>query len=200
MCSGGACWMGGAVRGLLETEGLRVCKSACCSPDSLLPPPLCRRSNRRCPAAGDNLMYPTPYHELSGWNIHSLACGSTTFACAATYGAEKSTITWGHTNGYRWGGAGGCQGAGTAAGAPQCSCSRAGDGAANAMLLITSYDLSGACHPLTQLHTPAPFRLSASSATAPPARRAPPTRTSAWRWRAPRRCRWPWALATPSSS
>lgn len=45
-------------------------------------------------------MYPTPYHELSGWNIHSLCCGSSTFACAATYGNERSTITWGHTNGY----------------------------------------------------------------------------------------------------
>ena len=45
-------------------------------------------------------MYPTPYHDLSGWNIKSMTCGSTTFACAATYGAEKSTITWGHSNGY----------------------------------------------------------------------------------------------------
>ena len=48
-------------------------------------------------------MYPTPYHDLSGWDIKSMTCGSTTFACAATYGAEKSTITWGHSNGYRWG-------------------------------------------------------------------------------------------------
>ena len=54
-----------------------------------------------CLPAGDNLMYPTPYHDLSGWNIKSMTCGSTTFACAATYGAEKSTITWGHSNGYR---------------------------------------------------------------------------------------------------
>lgn len=44
--------------------------------------------------SGDNLMYPTPYLELAGWDIRSLACGSTTFAVAATYGAEKSTITW----------------------------------------------------------------------------------------------------------
>lgn len=50
--------------------------------------------------SGDNLMYPTPYHELSGWNIHSMACGSSTFACAATYQQERSAITWGHTNGY----------------------------------------------------------------------------------------------------
>ncbi|KAL6766701.1 hypothetical protein ACKKBG_A37020 [Auxenochlorella protothecoides x Auxenochlorella symbiontica] len=50
--------------------------------------------------SGDNLMYPTPYLELAGWDIRSLACGSTTFAVAATYGAEKSTITWGHSNGY----------------------------------------------------------------------------------------------------
>ncbi len=47
-------------------------------------------------------MYPTPYHELSGWNIKSFSCGSSTFGCAATYGSEKSTITWGHSNGYRW--------------------------------------------------------------------------------------------------
>ena len=59
-----------------------------------------------CLPAGDNLMYPTPYHDLSGWNIKSMTCGSTTFACAATYGAEKSTITWGHSNGYRWVGVG----------------------------------------------------------------------------------------------
>ncbi|KAI7839928.1 hypothetical protein COHA_006322 [Chlorella ohadii] len=50
--------------------------------------------------SGDNLMYPTPYHELSGWNIKSFSCGSSTFGCAATYGSEKSTITWGHSNGY----------------------------------------------------------------------------------------------------
>lgn len=51
-------------------------------------------------------MYPIPYHELSGWNIKSLSCGSSTFACAATYANEKSTITWGHSNGYRWAGGG----------------------------------------------------------------------------------------------
>jgi len=55
-------------------------------------------------------MYPIPYHELSGWNIRSLTCGSSTFACAATYGNEKSTITWGHSNGYRWVRQGGCVG------------------------------------------------------------------------------------------
>lgn len=46
-------------------------------------------------------MYPIPYEGLSGWNIKSLTCGSSTFGAAATYGAEKSTITWGHTNGYK---------------------------------------------------------------------------------------------------
>lgn len=48
-------------------------------------------------------MYPIPYHELSGWNIHSMTCGSSTFACAASAGNERSTITWGHSNGYRCG-------------------------------------------------------------------------------------------------
>ena len=46
-------------------------------------------------------MYPTPYLELAGWDIHSLTCGSSTFACAATAGGERSTITWGHSNGYK---------------------------------------------------------------------------------------------------
>lgn len=50
--------------------------------------------------SGDNLMYPIPYHELSGWTIHSMTCGSSTFACAASAGNERSTITWGHSNGY----------------------------------------------------------------------------------------------------
>eukprot|EP00887_Chlorella_sp_A99_P000240 scaffold13.g240.t1 len=50
--------------------------------------------------SGDNLMYPTPYHDLAGWNIHSLTCGFSTFAVAAKAGTERSTITWGHTNGY----------------------------------------------------------------------------------------------------
>ena len=69
----------------------------------MLPAPPHIRIHRPIPPApptGDNFMYPTPYHELSGWNIHSLCCGSSTFACAATYGNERSTITWGHTNGY----------------------------------------------------------------------------------------------------
>ena len=65
-----------------------------------------------CLPAGDNLMYPTPSHDLSGWNIRSMTCGSTTLACAATYGAEKSTITWGHSNGYRWVGRAGAGGRG----------------------------------------------------------------------------------------
>ena len=50
--------------------------------------------------SGDNMMYPTPMQDLAGWNIHSFACGATTFAAAATYGSEKSTITWGHSGGY----------------------------------------------------------------------------------------------------
>lgn len=50
--------------------------------------------------SGDNLMYPTVYLELAGWNLRSLSCGSTTFGCSATAGGEKSVITWGHTNGY----------------------------------------------------------------------------------------------------
>lgn len=44
--------------------------------------------------SGDNLMYPQPYLELAGWDIRSLACGSSTFAVAASYGSEESTITW----------------------------------------------------------------------------------------------------------
>jgi hypothetical protein len=43
---------------------------------------------------GDNLMYPTPMHDLSGWNIRSLSCGSTTFGIAASAGNEKSVISW----------------------------------------------------------------------------------------------------------
>ncbi|KAI3430646.1 hypothetical protein D9Q98_005239 [Chlorella vulgaris] len=50
--------------------------------------------------SGDNLMYPIPYEGLSGWDIRSMTCGSTTFGCAATYAKETSTITWGHSNGY----------------------------------------------------------------------------------------------------
>lgn len=50
--------------------------------------------------SGENMMYPVPMQELAGWNIHSLTCGATTFAAAATYGEEKSTITWGHSGGY----------------------------------------------------------------------------------------------------
>jgi alpha-tubulin suppressor-like RCC1 family protein len=50
--------------------------------------------------SGDNLMYPTPYYELSGWSLKSMACGSTTFAVAATAGGETSAITWGHSNGH----------------------------------------------------------------------------------------------------
>lgn len=50
--------------------------------------------------SGENLMYPTPYMELAGWTIRSLACGTSTFAVAAQAGAETSAITWGHTNGY----------------------------------------------------------------------------------------------------
>ena len=45
--------------------------------------------------SGDNLMYPTPYMELAGWNIESMSCGATTYGVAATYGSEKSAITWG---------------------------------------------------------------------------------------------------------
>lgn len=50
--------------------------------------------------SGENLMYPTPYLELAGWDLKSMACGSTTFGCAATSGGERSVITWGHSNGY----------------------------------------------------------------------------------------------------
>lgn len=50
--------------------------------------------------SGDNLMYPTPYMELAGWEIRSFSCGATTFGCAATFDGEKSTITWGATSGF----------------------------------------------------------------------------------------------------
>ena len=45
-------------------------------------------------ASGDNTMYPKPFQELSGWHIRSMACGNTTFAVAAQYQKEHSTITW----------------------------------------------------------------------------------------------------------
>ena len=50
--------------------------------------------------SGENLMYPNPYLDLAGWAIISLACGATTFGCAASAGGERSVITWGHSNGY----------------------------------------------------------------------------------------------------
>lgn len=50
--------------------------------------------------SGDNLMYPTPYMELAGWNIRSFSCGATTFGCSASAGNENSTITWGATGGF----------------------------------------------------------------------------------------------------
>ena len=50
--------------------------------------------------SGDNLMYPTPYMELAGWDIRSLSCGATTFGCAASADGENSTITWGATSGF----------------------------------------------------------------------------------------------------
>ncbi|XRB15830.1 RCC2-like protein [Pseudoscourfieldia marina] len=42
-------------------------------------------------ATGDNIMYPKPLMEISGWTMRSIACGAThTVACS-----EKSTIAWG---------------------------------------------------------------------------------------------------------
>lgn len=50
--------------------------------------------------SGDNWMYPTPYMDLAGWNIHSMSCGATTFGVAASSGDEVSVITWGQSAGY----------------------------------------------------------------------------------------------------
>jgi alpha-tubulin suppressor-like RCC1 family protein len=47
-------------------------------------------------ASGDNLMYPTPYMDLAGWKIRSMACGGATFAVAS----EASAITWGQAVGH----------------------------------------------------------------------------------------------------
>lgn len=45
-------------------------------------------------AAGDSTMYPKPYMDLSGWNIRNMACGNTTFACAAHAEGDQSVVTW----------------------------------------------------------------------------------------------------------
>ncbi|KAK9816923.1 hypothetical protein WJX72_007117 [[Myrmecia] bisecta] len=45
--------------------------------------------------SGDNTMYPKPYMDLAGWQIRHMACGAYTFAVAAHYMSEQSTITWG---------------------------------------------------------------------------------------------------------
>lgn len=34
------------------------------------------------------------YMELSGWKIRHMACGNTTFACAAHSGGDQSVVTW----------------------------------------------------------------------------------------------------------
>lgn len=51
-------------------------------------------------ASGDTQMYPTPFYDLAGWNLASMACGATTFGVAAAAGGEKSVITWGQSGGY----------------------------------------------------------------------------------------------------
>jgi hypothetical protein len=81
-----------------------ICPAECpASPlcNCCVPLPFLIRPHFCAARPGDNLMYPIPYEGLSGWTIKSLTCGSSTFACAAQYGNEKSTITWGHSNGYR---------------------------------------------------------------------------------------------------
>lgn len=45
-------------------------------------------------AAGDSTMYPKPYMELGGWTIRHMACGNTTFVCAAHSEDGDSVITW----------------------------------------------------------------------------------------------------------
>ena len=45
-------------------------------------------------ATGDNIMYPKPLMDLSGWSIRSLSCGSTnSLVCS-----EDSTIAWGSSS------------------------------------------------------------------------------------------------------
>lgn len=44
--------------------------------------------------SGDSQMYPKVFMELSGWKIRHMACGATTYACAAHAEGEKSVITW----------------------------------------------------------------------------------------------------------
>lgn len=46
-------------------------------------------------ASGDTTMYPKMYMELSGWQIRHMACGNTTFVCAAHSGGDQSVVTWG---------------------------------------------------------------------------------------------------------
>lgn len=50
--------------------------------------------------SGENLMYPTPYLELAGWEIRDMAAGATTFAVAGTLDGTASAITWGHAGGH----------------------------------------------------------------------------------------------------
>jgi hypothetical protein len=45
-------------------------------------------------ASGDTTMYPKMYMELSGWQIRHMACGNTTFVCAAHSGGDQSVVTW----------------------------------------------------------------------------------------------------------
>ncbi|MDA9099167.1 hypothetical protein N9L76_09570 [bacterium] len=41
--------------------------------------------------SGDNFMYPVPFLDLQGWNLRSIACGSTTFVACG----EDQAIAWG---------------------------------------------------------------------------------------------------------
>ena len=41
--------------------------------------------------SGDNHMYPTPFLDLQGWNLRSIACGATTFVACG----EDQAIAWG---------------------------------------------------------------------------------------------------------
>jgi len=41
--------------------------------------------------SGDNHMYPVPFMDLQGWNLRSIACGSTTFVACG----EDQSIAWG---------------------------------------------------------------------------------------------------------
>lgn len=50
--------------------------------------------------SGENLMYPTPYLELAGWEIRDMAAGPTTFAVAGALDGVASAITWGHAGGH----------------------------------------------------------------------------------------------------